>query len=92
MNKIINGKLYDTATAKLIATYQNHDDDMILDYFNDNLYQKKNAEYFIEHSYYADGRRFVSEIIPCSVGEAEKWAEVYLSGDEYMQIFGTVEE
>lgn len=92
VNRVVNGRLYDTKTATLIAMYQNHDDDTSYDYFCDTLYQKKNAEYFVKHSFYTDGRKIISQIIPCNVEEAKKWAEMYLSGDEYMQIFGTVEE
>lgn len=101
MKKIINGKLYNTETAKYLATaaapYARND----FDFWEEELYLKKTGEYFIygagnARSQYAEryGNCYGSgeDIRPVSVDAAKKWSEKYLTADEYIEIWGEVEE
>lgn len=101
MKKIINGKKYNTDTAKLIGSvgYGYPSD---LEYWTESLYLKKTGEFFIHGkggamSKYArrTGQNEWSggeEIRPLSLEEAWEWAEKYLDADEYEQVFGKTEE
>lgn len=100
MKKVINGKLYDTATAKECGDDHHHGGD--LDYYIDTLYRKKTGEFFIHgeggprtkygqhtgNNHWSGGEK----IIPLSYAEARGWAEEHLTGDEYEAIFGPVAE
>ena len=84
MNKIINGKKYNTDTATKIA-YQYHNGDCR------TLYCKKNGEFFLHYENPVYGG--VEESIrPITIGEAKTFAEDNLTGEEYEKIFGSVEE
>ena len=101
MNKIINGKRYNTETAKALASYS-YSNRMDFHFFEETLYQKSTGEFFlygiggaaskyarsIEQNTWAGGEK----IMPLSVDNARAWAEKYLTGDEYEEIFGIVEE
>ena len=101
MKKIINGKRYDTNTAKLVGetSYSNRRD---FAYWSEELYQKRTGEFFLyceggPASKYskATGQNQWSgseKIIPLTISEAQEWAEKYLDADEYESIFGEVEE
>lgn len=101
MKKIINGKRYDTKTARLVGltTYGIPGD---LYYWCEDLYLKKTGEFFIhgqggpmsKYSQAIGENQWTGghEIIPLSLSEAQEWVEKYLSGDEYEKIFGEVEE
>ncbi len=101
MKKIINGKLYDTATATLIGSdqYSNPGD---FDYWCEILYRKKNGEYFLcgeggARSQYSR-QTGLNEwsggetIIPMDVIEAKEWAESHLDADAYINAFGAPSE
>ena len=100
MKKIINGKKYDTDTAKKIATHSRCHGDFS-DY-SETLYLKKTGEFFLygsggPMSKYAtpagqNSWSGGSEIIPLSKEKAQKWAEKHLGVDEYETLFGEVEE
>lgn len=96
MKKIIDGKLYDTETAKEIGEYSYG---AINDfrYFSETLYKTKNGNYFMYGeggalSQYAEVSEFGKcggcAIVPYTEEEAQKWAEDYLDVDEYLKIFG----
>ena len=101
MKKIINGKRYDTETARLIgeASYSNRTD---FNYWSEELYQKRTGEFFI----YGEGgpaskysratgqnqRSGGEKIIPLTIQEARAWAEKYLDADEYEQLFEVEED
>lgn len=102
MKKIINGKVYDTETAKEIASWGNGGGWMDFHHFEETLYRKKTGEFFlfgeggamtkyakpVEQNSWTGGSR----IMPMSFSEAQAWAEEHLDGDEYEAIFGEVTE
>ena len=95
MQKIINGKKYDTKTAIACGTYV----EPIL--FTNcetfiTLYRKTNGEYFL-HEYWREMIFIVevhrdARIKPLTEEEARKWAEKHLSVYEYENTFGPVSE
>jgi hypothetical protein len=101
MKKIINGRLYDTETAKLVgsASYSYPGD---FQHWSEDLYLKKTGEFFIHGtggalSKYSRSAGFNTvtggeEIISLTTKEAKAWAEKYLEVEEYERIFGEVEE
>ena len=102
MKKIINGKRYDTNTAKLMATWENNVAYGNFRHYSEDLYQKRTGEFFL-HGYggpaspyakdaYSGGRTGGEAIVPISYAEALRWAEQKLTVDEYEEIFGVVEE
>lgn len=102
MKKIINGKVYDTDTAKELGSYGNGGSWRDFSHVEETLYRKKTGEYFL----YGKGgpmTRYAeatgqnqwsggSRIMPMTYQEATQWAEEHLSADEYEEIFGTVVE
>lgn len=99
MKKIINGKKYDTDTAKAIGFDTNCASDF--HYWYESLYIKKTGEYFLYGKggpmsryceYIGDCQTSGEKIIPMTVEEAKEWAEKHLTADEYEEIFGEVEE
>ena len=102
MNKIINGKRYDTDTAKEVGCWENMDDVRNFDYLGETLYRKRTGEFFLHceggartpyASFSADGWAGRGEVLrPLSYGEACKWAEAYMTADEYEAVFGEVGE
>lgn len=101
MKKVINGRLYDTDTATCVGS-EGTADRRDFYYVWEKLYQKKNKEFFLygeggPASKYAvvTGSNSWSggeTIIPLTEAEARKWAESHLTGDDYIEIFGNVEE
>ena len=101
MKKIINGRRYDTGTAKKMAEWDNGQFGNF-GYCSETLYRKNTGEYFLHgeggaNSRYA--RRIESNcwgsgeaITPLTLQEAQEWAEANLDGDEYEEVFGVVEE
>lgn len=101
MKKIINGKKYDTATAKEIASYSNGLSPRDFNFWCEVLYLKRTGEFFLNGyggpaSKYSGGcgnlRTSGEKIIPFSVAEARIWMERYASVEEYESVFGEVEE
>lgn len=99
MNKVIDGKRYDTSTAKIVASWDNEETGFSL--ISENLHRKRTGEYFLhgsggantkyaEYSYGSWKRG--EEIIPLSEKEAKEWAESHLDADEYESVFGKIEE
>lgn len=101
MKKIIDGRRYDTDSAKYLAEsiYSNYSD---FHYWKETLYRKTTGEYFLHGeggpmSRYATatGQNSWSggeRIMPMSIEDAQKWAEEHLDGDEYEKLFGAVED
>ena len=101
MKKIINGKKYDTDTAKEAGSYQKgYGRD--LSYYREELYRKKTGEYFLfgeggPATKYAEAEGQNSwtggeRIMPMTYDEAREWAEKHLEADEYEAIFGEIVE
>lgn len=95
MKKVINGKLYNTETAKLLGedSYSHPGD---LAHWSEELYQKRTGEYFLYGRYaQTTGQNewsSVEQIHPLTVENARQWTEQHLSADEYEAIFGEITE
>lgn len=102
MKKIINGKLYDTDTAKQIDTMYHGDSPSDFRYYAERLYKKRTGEYFLHGeggpmTQYAvscgqNQWRGGEKIIPLTYEAAKKWAEENMDADDYQEEFGTVSE
>ena len=100
MKKIINGKVYDTATAQGVGEWSNPYTRRDFNWVEETLYRKRTGEFFIfgeggPRSQYAKEvgtRQWASgeRIMPLTWDEAREWAEEKLSADEYEQAFGEV--
>ena len=95
MQKIINGKKYDTQTAVACGTYV----EPIL--FTKckkfiTLYRKANGEYFLKEDWRE--MHFIFEVCrdvsikPLTEDEAKKWAEKHLSVERYEAFLGECKE
>ena len=101
MKKIINGKLYDTDTAKELGTYS-HSNPRDFNYWCETIYRKRTGEFFLyghggPASKYAEscGQNTWSggsKIIPLNYKASQEWVEKYLDADDYQTIFGDVTE
>ena len=96
MKKVIKNRLYDTDKARHLGDAAARCPVNDFNYWQESLYQKRTGEFFIYGwgngaSRYAkrevDGWTRGEQIIPLDVGSARKWAEKYLSADEYEAIF-----
>ena len=97
MKKIINGKRYNTMTAKKLGTNSSICSTEDPNWWVETLYQKQTGEYFL----YAEGgtmskyRAYVSgnswesgkRLIPLEINEARAWAEQNLNEDIYKKVF-----
>lgn len=101
MNKIINGKRYNTESAKKLAVYS-HGSRNDFGFYTETLYRKNTGELFLHGEGYAASKyaevagrnewKPGEKIIPLDESAARKWAEQNLTGDEYEKIFGAVQE
>jgi len=101
MKKIIEGRTYNTETAKLMGehTHSNRTD---FAYYHEELYRNNRGTWFlygeggpaskyakrVEQNTWSGG----TAITPLSEDEVREWAEMNLSTDEYEEIFGEQEE
>lgn len=101
MNKIINGKRYNTATAEMVGEWSSDLSRTNFHWCEETLYRKRTGEFFIhgvggpatQYSRYYDGCSYGDEkIIPLSQEEAREWAEEKLSTEEYEKIFEVADE
>lgn len=102
MRKIINGKKYDTETAKEIGSRFSGESRQDFSYVEETLYRKRTGEFFLYGSGGPASRYAVrtgqnswsggSKIIPLSTQEARHWAEQYLTPDDFEAVFGAVTE
>lgn len=102
MKKIISGKVYDTETAKELASWSNMEDVRDFHQFSERLYRKKTGEFFLHGeggplTQYAqtvgtNSWRGGERIMPMTYKEAQEWAEEHLDGEDYEEIFGAVTE
>ena len=102
MKRIINGKLYDTETAKQVGSWSNNLSYRDFSEMSEYLYRKRTGEFFLHGSggpmtKYAQSTGQNSwtggeMIIPLTIQAAREWAEEKLSADEYAEIFGMPDE
>lgn len=103
MKKIINGKLYNTETAKCVAgNWTGSLSKRDFNYFEEGLYQKKTKEFFLygeggaatKYAEYVKGCGYTygEKIIPLSEDEAKEWAEANMDVEDYIELFGECEE
>ena len=102
MKKIINGKKYDTETAKKVGFACNNVGRGDFSWWEEELYQKKTGEFFLYGTGGPASKYNQScglnewtggeHIYPMTIDEAKKWAEKNLDADEYEEIFGEVKE
>ena len=101
MKKIINGRMYNTETAKMVGEWNNgrYGD---FGYCSESLYQKKTGEFFL----YGEGGPMSKYVVSCGSNswgggemitplnekEAKQWSEHHITADEYENIFGEVDE
>lgn len=95
MQKIINGKKYDTQTAVACGTYVEPILFTKCETFI-TLYRKANGEYFLyeywrEMIFIVEVRRD-ARIKPLTEEEARKWAEKHLSVERYEAFLGECKE
>ncbi|MCL2377822.1 MAG: hypothetical protein FWC77_01710 [Defluviitaleaceae bacterium] len=91
MKKIINGKRYDTATAKDLGEKDYYNNGNW--FYTETLFQKITGEFFLFTS--SDERNIYAPengIKPLGLSAAQTWAEEHLDGDEYEAIFGEVDD
>lgn len=99
MKKIINGKLYNTDTARHIGSWYSNITDRLY-WVNETLYQKQRGEFFL-HGEGGPGSKYAEpsgqgswssgeKIIPLSYDAAQAWAEEYLDANVYQAAFGPV--
>jgi hypothetical protein len=102
MKKVIDGKLYNTDTAKKLGYWSNRYNIGDLNYCAETLYKTKSGKYFIhgeggantryaqpaEQNWWTAGEH----IEPISEKTAKEWAEEHLNANEYISIFGQPEE
>lgn len=84
MKKIINGKVYNTETAKQIG----YDNDNPTGNWEEYLFQKKTGEFFIQHWDSWNG----GCIEPISFKDAQKWLEKHGTAEQYEAVFGEPDE
>lgn len=101
MRKIINGKIYDTEKAECLGSYDNGNCRNHFSFYEAELYKTKKGNYFIYEnggpnskcSIYVGGNYMGgSNIYSVSKEEASQWAEKHLEIDDYIRIFGDIEE
>lgn len=99
MNKVINGKRYDTDSAREVGYYTTGSD---LAGWSESLYRKRTGEYFL-HGYGGPMSRYSrvtgdnewsgdERIIPLTLEKAQEWGEKYMSADEYEEAFDPVSD
>lgn len=98
MKKVINGKLYDTTTAKRLAFATANCSCSDFGYWEEELYRKKTGEYFLygsggamtKYAKVVETNNWCSgeEVIPMTYQMARKWAEENLESNEYIRLFG----
>ena len=99
MKKIINGRMYNTETAREVASCSHGDG---LTECTEVLFCKRTGEYFIfgeggAMTRYAQasesgGWKGGADIVPLSYDQARDWAEREMDADDYETEFGEVSE
>lgn len=96
MRKIINGKLYDTETAREVASFESNFARNDFSFYEETLFRKRNGEFFLSGkggpmSHYAKreigGMTGGEAIIPLTEEEARRWLEDNADVDTYLKYF-----
>ena len=97
----INGRKYNTDTARYVGEYYGNDDISSFYYFHEELYKKLTGEFFIygeggaatEYSeHFEDGSsRGSCKIVPISTEEAKEWTLAHAK-ERYKLFFGEYPE
>lgn len=102
MKKIIEGKIYNTDTAREIGRYD-YLSATDFEHVSEVLYRTNKGSYFLYYEggamskYGVDGQqrgstRSSKGLRLMTEAAAKTWATEYLEADEYIEIFGEVEE
>lgn len=102
MKKIINGKSYDTTTAREVASTYHGDGPRDFHYYSETLYCKRTGEYFLageggpmtkySHSTGQNSWSGGEKIFPITLAEAKEWMEKERDAEDYEAEFGAVTE
>jgi len=102
MRKILNGRRYDTDTAREMASWSNRLGYSDFGNCAETLYLKITGEYFLygeggpltrySESVPSGGWTGGYDIVPLAIEEAREWAESHCDSFEYEEIFGEVAE
>lgn len=101
MNKVINGKKYNTDTAKMLAQIDNRLLPNDFGYESETLYLTKSGNYFLHgkgHAkskygeWHGNNRGWGEKIIPLSDEAAKIWCQENLTAEKYEFIFGKLQE
>ena len=102
MKTIINGRKYDTDTAKFIATDWSDIPKNDFAYWEESLYRKKTGEFFLYgyggpmsiYSKTIGQNEWITgeKIIPMTIEQARAWGEKHMTVWSYEETFGAVEE
>lgn len=100
MKKIIDGRMYNTDTAKSFGSWENTPDVSDFHWEKETLYRKKNGEFFLHccggplSSYGQHYEMWESGecITPLTVEQAKNWSEENLDVDTYQELFGKASE
>ena len=101
MNKVIDGKRYDTDKAMESGSWDNGRMPGDLDQYRETLYRKRTGEFFLHRE---GGARSVlarpsgtgwtggEDVVPLPYDEARSWAKDRLDADGYARLFGEPDE
>lgn len=101
MKKIITKKIYDTDTAKAVASYSNGYSCGNPYHISETLYRKRTGEFFLygfggcmtEYSEFENGIWWSGEnIFPLTEENAKVWVTAFCDADTYIALFGEAEE
>lgn len=101
MKKVINGKRYNTESARYIGEYNAPYATNDFNWYCETLYLKQTGEFFLHGEgnaltryaeQYIDGVGYGEKLMPLTDDEARKWVEENLEVDVYDELFGEGEE
>ena len=101
MKRIINGRRYDTDTAREVASCSHGDGPRDFRYYSETLYCKRSGEYFLAGeggpmTKYArpvgNARTGGENVFPLTYEQARDWAEREMDADDYEAEFGPAPE
>lgn len=102
MRKVVNGRVYDTDTAKLVCEWDNGEMPSGLGYVYHGLHRKKTGEFFLHVCGGAatnwakptetGGTRRAEHVVLATYDEARALVEAHGTADEYEAVFGLCED